>query len=306
MKFYLIADSLTECSQEDIQKGDHQYVAVVTTEEYRSISDIFKMGVDIDMDLKRIRDTKAVVNYDSLMGTFNIPDHETFSSRKFQLAFLLDERGIVFVDDDDYTERLLLDIQHSRKWKLPSLERFVYDFLEETIKNDLRMLDALEEELNIMETQIMAGSIEEYPMQLNEIRTDLLDLYKHYEHLIDLAKELEENENGFFREKNLRYFRLFTERVERLKDNVTQLRDFIVQLRDLVSGQLSIKQNHIMTLLTIVTSIFMPLTLIVGWYGMNFRYMPELDWRLGYPVVILCSLAIVAALLIWFKKKKWL
>ena len=163
MKFYLIADSLTECSQEDIQKGDHQYVAVVTTEEYRSISDIFKMGVDIDMDLKRIRDTKAVVNYDSLMGTFNIPDHETFSCRKFQLAFLLDERGIVFVDDDDYTERLLLDIQHSRKWKLPSLERFVYDFLEETIKNDLRMLDALEEELNIMETQIMAGSIEEYP-----------------------------------------------------------------------------------------------------------------------------------------------
>ncbi len=306
MKYYLIQESLTECSQDDIQKGEHQYVAVLTPEEYRTVGDIFKMGIDIDMDLKQIHDTKAVVNYDSLTGTFNIPDHDTFSSHKNQLAFILDERGVVFVDEDDYTERLLLDIQCNRKWKLPSLERFFYDFLEETIKNDLGMLDALEEELNIMENEIMAGSIEEYPLQLNEIRTDLLDLYKHYEHLIDLAKELEENENGFFQERNLRYFRLFTERVERLKDNVTQLRDFIVQLRDLVSGQLSIKQNHIMTLLTIVTSIFMPLTLIVGWYGMNFTYMPELDWRLGYPVVILCSLLIVISLLVWFKKKKWL
>jgi magnesium transporter len=61
-----------------------------------------------------------------------------------------------------------------------------------------------------------------------------------------------------------------------------------------------------MTLLTVVTTIFMPLTLIVGWYGMNFRYMPELESPYGYPVVILVSLAIVISCLIFFKKKKWL
>ena len=61
-----------------------------------------------------------------------------------------------------------------------------------------------------------------------------------------------------------------------------------------------------MTLLTVITSIFLPLTLIAGWYGMNFRYMPELGWVWGYPAVILVSILIVVLSLIWFKKKKWL
>ena len=61
-----------------------------------------------------------------------------------------------------------------------------------------------------------------------------------------------------------------------------------------------------MTVLTVVTTIFMPLTLIVGWYGMNFRYMPELNYEWSYPVVIVLSILIVVISLIFFKKKKWL
>ena len=79
-----------------------------------------------------------------------------------------------------------------------------------------------------------------------------------------------------------------------------------MQVRDLYHGQLEVRQNHTMTLLTVVTTIFMPLTLIAGWYGMNFRYMPELEWRWGYPIVIAVSIVIVVVSLIFFKKKKWL
>lgn len=61
-----------------------------------------------------------------------------------------------------------------------------------------------------------------------------------------------------------------------------------------------------MTVLTVVTTIFMPLTLIVGWYGMNFKFMPELDYKMSYPILILISLSIVIGSLIYFKKKKWL
>ena len=61
-----------------------------------------------------------------------------------------------------------------------------------------------------------------------------------------------------------------------------------------------------MTVLTVITTIFMPLTLIAGWYGMNFVNMPELGWKYGYPVVIVVSAAVVAFCLILFKKKKWL
>jgi magnesium transporter len=141
---------------------------------------------------------------------------------------------------------------------------------------------------------------------MNDIRGNLLDLRVHYEQLIDLAQELQENENGFFREENLRYFNMFTERVIRLQATVTGQREYVTQLRDLIQSQLDERQNRIMTVLTVITSIFLPLSLIAGWYGMNFRYMPELDWRWSYPVVLVVSVLIVVFCLVLFKKKKWM
>ena len=79
-----------------------------------------------------------------------------------------------------------------------------------------------------------------------------------------------------------------------------------MQLGDLYQSQIDLKQNRIMTILTVVTSIFMPLTLITGWYGMNFTYMPELDSPYAYPIVIIAALAIAIGSLLYFKKKKWL
>lgn len=306
MKFYLIREILTECEKEEIKEADVPYVAVLDPEEYMENREFFDMGVDIDIDIRHVRDTKVIVNYDALTGTLNIPDNFSFSGEKFKMGFVMDDRGIVMIDGDDFTQNLVDNIRLSRKWRLPSLERFLYDFLEETIRPDPRVLENVENDLNQIEMDIMKGRIEEYPVQLNDIRSSLLDLHMHYEHLIDMAKELEENENDFFAEENLRYFRLFGERVMRLQDIVSSLREYIVQLRNLIGEQLAIRQNHIMTLLTVVTTIFMPLTLIAGWFGMNFTNMPSINSPLGYPLTIIASIAIVLVSLWWFKKKKWL
>ena len=168
------------------------------------------------------------------------------------------------------------------------------------------MLERMEKELNRIEDAIMKGDITVYPVELNNIRGDLLDLRLHYEQLIDLGQELQENENDFFKDETLRYFQMFTERVIRLQDMVNSQRDYTAQLRDLLQAQLEVKQNTIMTVLTVITTIFLPLTLIAGWYGMNFVHMPELGWVYGYPVIILISVLIVAGCLYWFRKKKWM
>jgi magnesium transporter len=141
--------------------------------------------------------------------------------------------------------------------------------------------------------------------KLVDIRSYINDLKTHYEQLIDLSQELEENENGFFSSKNLRYFRMWTERVMRLQDIVSSLREHSMQVRDLLHSQLETKQNRVMTILTVVSTIFMPLTLIVGWYGMNFKYMPELDIPIAYPIVLIVSVLIVVISIIFFKKKKF-
>ena len=135
---------------------------------------------------------------------------------------------------------------------------------------------------------------------------DIRELLIHYEQIIDMTQELEENENGFFREENLRYMHLFMNRIMRRHDSAVSLRDHTIQVRDLYNSQLEASQNRTMTLLTVITTIFMPLTLIAGWYGMNFRYMPELEWELGYPFIFVVSILIVVICLIIFRKKKWL
>ena len=197
-------------------------------------------------------------------------------------------------------------IRHTKRWRQPSLERFLYDFLEQIVSRDLPIMERYEQELDDIEDAILAGEEQTNLIRVNEIRSAVRELRVHYEQLIDMTQELEENENGFFREENLRYIHLFMNRMQRLHDAAASLRDHTMQVRDLYHGQLEVRQNHIMTLLTVVTTIFMPLTLVAGWYGMNFRYMPELEWRWGYVAVIVLCVAIAVVSLIFFKKKKWL
>ena len=281
------------------------YVAVVSSEEWNKNSDLFEMVLDIELDLTDHWETKAVVNYDSLTGTFSIPDRANIMDRHF-FSFALDEKGIVLIDNSGYASGLIEQIQKTKKWRMPSLERFLYDFLETLIAPDLSLLAQTEKRLNEIEEEILNTEGENFPTELNKIRGDLIDLRIHYEQLIDLGQELEENENGFFKSENLRFFRLFTERVARLQETVSSQKDYVVQLRDLVQSKMDIRQNKIMTLLTVITSIFLPLTLITGWYGMNFHHMPELEWPISYPLVMLVCILIVVGCLIWFKKKKWM
>ena len=304
--FYKIEESLTETTWEDISKGGVQFVAVLSSGEWVKYRDSFDMGIELDPDGSEIFTTKAEVNYDSLTGSFSIPDRSDLSAEDFKFAFVLDEKGIVFIDDCGKAAEIAESIKNTKRWRLPGLERFISDFLDYIIKDDLRLMEKYERELDLMEQAILDGDENLPSERLNDIRSDIRDLRIHYEQLIDLGQELEENENNFFKAENLRYFRLFLNRMARLHDKSTSLRDYTVQIRDLYKAHLDIKQNRIMTVLTIVTTVFLPLTLIAGWYGMNFRYMPELEWRWGYPVIIGVSIIIVVGSLWFFHKKKWL
>ena len=304
--YFLIKSTLEECSLEEVHKGEYQYVVVLTPEEWKKEQGSFDIGIEMDLSTEEIHNTKAEVNYDSLTGTFCIPSRRNITENDYRYAFAIDEKGIVFIDPTGVVNRMVKKISLRKKWKVPCLERFIYDFLELIIARDLSILEGYERELDDIEGDILDDAKTADLGRVNEIRGDIRDLRRHYDQLIDLGQELEENENNFFKPENTRYFRLFTDRMSRLHDTANSIRDYTVQIRDLYHTQMEIKQNRIMTLLTVVTTIFMPLTLIVGWYGMNFKYMPELEWRLSYPVVLIISILIVVLSLIYFKKKKWL
>ena len=303
--YYLIESTLRQCSDKAIMGGSAQYVAVVTPEQWAENKDKFDMGIDMDFDGSERYTSKAEVNYDSVTGTFSLPDRKNISGDYKDFAFALDERGIVFIDPADNAQKIINKIINTKKWRLPSLERFIYDFLEQIIHEDLSLLEAYERELDQIDKDVDDDKETDLG-RVNDIKGELRDMRTHYSQLIDMAQEFEENENNFFKIDNIRFFKLFSNRVSRLYDIVNSLMDYTNQIRDTYESRIEVRQNHIMTLLTVVTTIFMPLTLIAGWYGMNFKYMPELNWVLGYPAVFAVSVIIVIGSLLFFKKKKWL
>ena len=309
MKLYRIEEKLREFSMDSLSENVHsgrQYVGLLSPLEWQEHKAAFEFGIDMELNTRRIASTKAEVNYDCLTGTLLLPDRSDLEEKENGFAFALDEKGIVFIDNTGTAEKIVREVMVRRRWKYPSLERFLYDFLEEIIRNDVTILDGYEEELDRIEDQVFSEEEDMDPRRVNSIRNDLRTLRIHYEQMMDLGEELEQNENGFFKEENVRFFRMFTGRVTRLHTITVSLRDYAMQLRDLYQAQMDVKQNRIMTVLTVVTTIFMPLTLIVGWYGMNFQNMPELSSPYGYIGVIILSILVVIGGLLFFHLKKWL
>ena len=303
--YYLIKNNLEISDKEKIMESEFPFAVILSYSDWINEKSSFDMGIDIEPFTEEILSSEAKINYDSITGTFSIPDRLDFEKEYFKFAFALDEKGIVFIDDGDYVKNTI-DKINSKKQRMPSLERFLYDFLNQIIKDDLRILKGYEYELDEMELAILNEDSSLTSERVYEIRSNIRDLRNHYEELIDITQVFEANENKFFKEKNLRYFSIYLNRLDRLYETASSIRDYTMQIRDLYKMHLDIKQNNIMTILTVVTTIFMPLTLIVGWYGMNFKYMPELEFGWAYPMVFVVSLIILIGGIIYFKKKKWL
>lgn len=303
--YCLIKETLVSTSFEKCISGEEQFVAVISKGEWEEKKEKFSMVVDLDLHLEADI-TKAEINYDSLTGSFSIPNRDWLGGDHKQFVFVLDENGIVFIDESGYVEERISEITKNRKWRFPSLERFIYDFIEQTVVNDLKILEEYETKLESIEDSILKDKCENTIEKLNIIRSDLLELRVHYDQLIDVGQELEENENNFFDEKNLRYFKLITRRIERYREQVLALREYSMQIRDLYQTHVDVKQNKTMTVLTVITTIFFPLSIITGWYGMNFVYMPELAYEWSYPILGSACILIIVMGLVVSKKKKWL
>ena len=179
-------------------------------------------------------------------------------------------------------------------------------FFTQLLRGDMDHLDRLEAEVNDGETDVLSGTHGDYLERIIAWRGELLRLKRYYEQLDSIFDELSMNDNGLMDRQSVRQFTNLGYRMTRYLNAVQSLRESVAQLREAYQSQLSIQQNDLMKIFTVVTAVFLPLTLLAGWYGMNFANMPELRWKYGYPAVILVSAAVVIGLLWYFKRKKWL
>jgi magnesium transporter len=187
----------------------------------------------------------------------------------------------------------------------PSDARALYVFFAELLKNDIGYLEEMEERITETEDQLLTTSRPAHIGNIIHYRRELLRLKKYYEQLNEIFEGLTENENDMISPEELRYFRILDAKVDRLFDHVLNLRDYVTQVREAYQAQIDIEQNALMRIFTVITGVFLPLTLIVGWYGMNLQ-MPEYSWKYGYLFVAALSVLVAVACIVLFRRRKWL
>lgn len=214
---------------------------------------------------------------------------------------------VVIEDKDDSTRRKFNNLLENLNVVKLTQERLLFGLLERFISEDYTLLEKIEDEISVYEDKINDLKLENnFTHKITEIRKKLMLIDNYFQQFITIGEELEENSTDIFNEDNLHYFRVFASRAERLSNNTRMLQEYSVHVREAYHAQLEYDLNRIMKIFTVVTTIFLPLTLIVGWYGMNFTTMPELTWRYGYLFVIILSIIVAIICLIFFKKKKFM
>ncbi len=257
-------------------------------------------------DQDKYRNTVDV--YESFtFGIVNFVNPARVYEASDRLAFFLQRNLLLWVSlrDLDGSSQAVFNQALARfRPETVTLEKLLYALLENSISGDSQTLTQWEFDISALE-EALSGAKTPHRFQ-NEIfqhKRRLLLLQDYYEQLIDVGQELQENENDVFAEDTLHYFVLFSAKAGRLMGAVQRLLAELNELRAAHQAALDYAQNRIMKIFTVITSVFLPLTLIVGWYGMNFTHMPELDWEMGYPLVFVLSLVTVLVCLLFFKKK---
>ena len=238
---------------------------------------------------------------------FDWYDVQSEKKEDFKMLLYLDGKDLlVFCETSEAEEKANMILHTMTGEEGATNERLFYHFFSLLLKGDMDFLNNLEEEISNNEDKVLSGDKASYLKYITAWRQELLRLKRYYEQLNFIFDEMTVNDNQLFSEDGVRRLMTLRNRTDRYLSAVKNLQEMVFQLREAYQSQLAIEQNDLMKIFTVVTVIFLPLSLLAGWYGMNFSHIPELKWKYGYPLVILVSIVTVAALIWKFKKKKWL
>lgn len=279
------------------------FFTVMSTAEFRECKEQLPYYKELLHCLGSIRYCKAEVFKNCVIGTLRLPQKSEQRSPLLSFGFYLSEQSLLFVEDVGDL-KLWVDKRIGMLRELNSPSQLLLQFMEQMIEDDVLYLSHIESEAEKMEEKISSGDSADFFPLLTKHRQKLSELNAYYEQLTNIGELFQSRACSSFADDTQDWDK-FAHRAERLQNHVQLLRENMLQLRELYQSKQDARQNKIMGILTIVTTFFLPLTLITGWYGMNFAYMPELKWRYGYPVVILVALIIAIGEFIYFKRKKF-
>lgn len=282
------------------------YLCLASSSEELLEQNWFAIGEKFPWRLKK----SGISRFESHVGldyiTLVIPDLSSVQHKKGgrQVHIFFTGRLLVFLCKKKSREYRIVESFRKIDRNDGTLGKFLCMFFDRLMEKDEFTLDHLEQQIGKIEEDLITSKRSDCVKEIVQLRNRLLYLKRYYEQMYHILDCIQENENSLLDRSMLRYIKMAKNRADRLLQTVISLRDYVSQVREAYQAQVDINLNNVMKIFTVITTIFSPLALIAGWYGMNLQ-MPEYTWAWGYPAVILLSISVVVICLWLFKKHRW-
>ena len=181
-----------------------------------------------------------------------------------------------------------------------------YSLIDAIVDNYFMVLEKLGEAIEEIEDKLVTNPRSETLQIIHDLKRETVFLRKSVWPLREVVSRLERSESPLISKSTFVYLRDVYDHTIQVMDSVDTFRDMLSGMLDIYLSSVSNRMNEVMKVLTVIATIFIPLTFIAGIYGMNFKVMPELEQPWGYPAVLILMLTIAVVMLIYFRRKKWL
>ena len=236
-------------------------------------------------------------------------DKDTRSIRTEQVSFVLGKGYVLSFQEttgdvlDPIRERLRNNLGRVRQ---RGADYLVYALLDVIVDNYYLVLDELGVRIEQLERKVTARPGNEDLYIIQQIRSELITVGKYIMPTRELAGRLNILESDLLDKGTRRYINDLQDHTVYIAESIGTLRDMLASLENTYHAMVNLRMGQVVKVLTVISTIFIPLTFIVGVYGMNFRYMPELDMRHGYYAVLALMGLIAVGMVIWLKRRRWL
>jgi len=226
-----------------------------------------------------------------------------------QISFVIHKQGLISFQEK---ERSIFDYVRNRirnyKGKVRKMgsDYLLYALLDNIVDNYFLVLEKIGDSMEFLEEELFTNPNEKTLKTIHQLKREMILLKKAVWPTRDLISNLYRTENELITNSTHLYIKDLYDHVIQINESTDIYRDMLTSNQEMYLSTLSNKMNLVMKVLTIISTVFIPLTFIVGVYGMNFKYMPELDWKYGYPLICLLMLIISVFMLFYFRRKKWL
>ena len=227
-----------------------------------------------------------------------------------QVSFILGSNYVLsFQEADGDVFDSVRDRIRTKKGRIRSLgaDYLLYALIDSVVDHYFEIIETMGNKIEEMEDHLFSGNPkEEITTQIQSLKREVLKVRRAIFPLREIINRIEKTEHKLIHKKTIHFFRDIYDHIIQVSENIDIYREMIWGLMDMYMTTISNKMNEVIKVLTIIATIFIPLTFIAGIYGMNFENIPELSYKYGYFVLWGIMIALFIGMIFYFKRKKWL